>query len=73
MTIFYFPQYEHELFWRYFKRLNIFLAQYGYYVGKWKILDIVDEGVNSKTRAILVMYLALQIPSTRPSLACYQD
>jgi len=48
MAIFHFPQYEHELFCWYFKRLNSFLAQCEYYVGKWKILGILDEGVNSE-------------------------
>jgi len=49
MAIFQFPQFEHELFCWYFKRLNSFLAQCEYYVGKWEILGIVDEGVNSET------------------------
>ena len=53
MAIFHFPQYEHELFCWYFKRLNVFLAQCEYYVGKWKILGIVDEGVNTETRILL--------------------
>ena len=53
MAVFHFPQFEHELFWRYFKRLNVFLTQCGYRIGKWKILDIVDEGVNRETRALL--------------------
>jgi len=33
--------------------MHAFIAQYGYYVGKWKILDIVDEGVNNKTDTLL--------------------
>ena len=53
MTTFHFPQFENELFWRYFKCLNVFLTQCGYYVGKWEILDIVDEDVNSETRVLL--------------------
>ena len=53
MTIFHFPQFEHELFFWYFKDLNAFLTQCGYCVGKWKILDIIDESVNSKTRILL--------------------
>jgi len=48
-----FPQYEHELFCWYFKCLNAFLAQCGDCVGKWKILGIVDEGVNSESRILL--------------------
>jgi len=47
-----FPQFEHELFCWYFKRLNAFLAKYGYCVGKWKILGIID-GVNDKTLILL--------------------
>ena len=53
MVIFHFLQFEHELFWRYFKCLNAFLTQSGYCVGKWKILDIVDESVTSETRVVL--------------------
>jgi len=30
MANFHFFQFERELFWRYFKRLNVFLAQGGY-------------------------------------------
>ena len=37
----------------YFKRLNAFLAQCGYHVGKWEILGIVDEGVNSEIQILL--------------------
>jgi len=44
---------EHELFCWYFKRLKAFLAQCDYCVGKWEILGILDEGVNSETRIIL--------------------
>ena len=53
MAIFHFPQYEHELFCWYLKRLNAFLAQCGYCVDKWEILGIVDEGVNSEIRILL--------------------
>ena len=53
MVIFYFPQFEHELFWRHFKLLHIFLGQSGYFVGIWKILNIVDEDVSSETRTLL--------------------
>ena len=53
MAIFHFPQYEQELFCWYFKRLNVFLAQCEYFVGKREIIGIVDEGVNSKTRILL--------------------
>jgi len=33
--------------------LSAFLAQCGYCVGKWEILDIIDEGVNSKNQILL--------------------
>ena len=45
MAIFHFPHFQHELFYRYFKRLNAFLAQCGYCVGKWEILGIIDKSV----------------------------
>jgi len=53
MVVFHFLQFEHELFWRYFKHLHAFLAQCGYCVNKWEILNIVDVGVNTKIRALL--------------------
>ena len=53
MAIFHSPQYEHELFCWYFKRLNAFLAQCGYCVGKWESFGIIDEGVNNETRILL--------------------
>jgi len=53
MVIFYFPQFEHELFWSYFKCLNIYLTQCNCDVGKSEILDVVDEGVNSETLILL--------------------
>ena len=37
----------------YFKRLNVFLAQCDYCVGKWECLDIVDKGVNNETLILL--------------------
>ena len=53
IAIFHFSQFKHELFWRYFKRLNIFRTQCGYCVGKLETLDIVDEGVNNETQTLL--------------------
>jgi len=53
MYIFHFPQYENELFWRYYDRLHIFLAHYDYCSEKWKIPIIVYEGVNCETHALL--------------------
>jgi len=53
MTIFHFSQFKHELFCWYLKCLNAFLAPCGYCVGKWKILGIIDEGVNNETQILL--------------------
>jgi len=53
MTSFHFPQCEHELFWKYYDRLHDFLVHYGYYLEKWKILNIVYEGVNYETHTLL--------------------
>jgi len=53
MTILHFPQFEHELFWKYFKRLSAFLTWWSYCLGRWEILDIIDDGVNSKTWTLL--------------------
>ena len=53
MAIFHFPQFQHELFYWYFRRLNAFLAQCDYCVSKWEILGIIDEGVNNETRLLL--------------------
>ena len=53
MSGFHFPQYEHELFWRYYDRLHAFLAHYGYCLEKWELLDTVFLGVNYETRALL--------------------
>ena len=55
MAICHFFQYEQELFYRYWDRLHAYLAQcdsYVYLYGKWKILHVVDEGVNCVTRAL---------------------
>ena len=41
------------MFCWYFKRLSVFLAQCGYCVDQWKILGIVEEGVNNETRILL--------------------
>ena len=47
------PQYENEVFWKYYDRLQAFLAHYAYCLDKWVLLDTVCEGVNSETRALL--------------------
>jgi len=55
MAIFLFSQFYHKLFWRYFKRLHVFLAPCGYFVRKWQILVIVEEGVNMKPELFSLM------------------
>ena len=49
----YFPQYEHELFWRYYDRLHAFLAHCDYCLEKWEILNTVYVGVNYEAHALL--------------------
>jgi len=53
MSILHFLQYAHDLFWRYYDRLHAFLAHYGYCIEKWEILNMVYEGMNCETRALL--------------------
>lgn len=53
MSSSHFPQYEHELFWRYYDRLHAFLTHDDFYLEKWKILNTVYEGVNCETRTLL--------------------
>ena len=49
MAIFHFPRHEHKLFWRYFDCLSNFMAQYGYCLGRWKIVNVFNEGVKGET------------------------
>ena len=53
MPSFHFPQYENELFWRYYDRLDVFLAHCDYHLEKWELLDIVYEGMNRETHTLL--------------------
>ena len=53
MSFSHFPQYEHELFWRYYDRLHAFLAHCDFYLEKWKILNTVYKGVNCEARTLL--------------------
>ena len=43
------------MFCWYSKRLDVFVPKCGYYIGKWEILGIVDEGLNNET-IILLQY-----------------
>jgi len=54
MAIFHFSQFEHEPFRQYLSRLNDYRAQYVFSMyEKWKICDIVLEGITHETRATL--------------------
>ena len=53
MISFHFSQCEHELFWNYYDRLHDFLTHYGYCLEKWKILNMVYEGMTCETCAPL--------------------
>ena len=54
MAIFHFPQFEHEPFWQYLSRLNDYRVQYVLFMyEKWKICDVVLEGITHETRATL--------------------
>ena len=53
MSGFHFPQYEHELRWRYYDRLHAFLARCDYCLEKWELLDTAYKGVNCETHALL--------------------
>ena len=53
MSGFHFPQYEYELFWRYYDKLLAFLAHCTYRLEKWELLDTVCESVNCETHGLL--------------------
>ena len=49
MASFYFPQLEHEVFWRYLSRLNDFRTQcIDRYFEKWKIFQVIFKGLNDE-------------------------
>ena len=51
MTSFYFPQFEHKVFWRYLSRLNEFRGQcVDYYIEKWEICKLIFEDLNDEYR-----------------------
>jgi len=55
MAIFHFPHWEQELFYNCLDCLHAYVAQCascGYLYGKWKMLYVVDEGMNCETRAL---------------------
>ena len=54
MSIFHFSQFEHEPFSQYSSRLNDYRAQYVHFTyEKWKIYEVVLEGITRETQAIL--------------------
>ena len=57
MASFYFHQFAHEIFWQYLSRLNEFHTQcVDYYFEKWKIYQVIFEGLNDEYRAMLRLY-----------------
>jgi len=54
MAIFYLHQFEHKPFWQYLSRLNDYHAQYMHFMyEKWKICNVVVEGITHEARATL--------------------
>lgn len=52
MTSFHFPQFEHELFWRYYWRLGDFLPP-NHGIEQWEICQVMYNGLNEETRALV--------------------
>ena len=50
MSVFHFPQNEHELFWSYFSRFNDYRAQLNHNFEKWKICEVIAVGLNVESR-----------------------
>jgi len=59
MAVLYFLQDENEYLWMYFDRLNNFIAQHCYCLGKQKILNVINEGLNGETRTFLQYFMFL--------------
>jgi len=54
MASFYFPQFEHEIFWQYLSRLNEFRAQcVDYCFEKWEIYQVIFESLNDEYRGLV--------------------
>ncbi|KAK9724445.1 hypothetical protein RND81_05G072500 [Saponaria officinalis] len=53
MTIFYFPQFEHEPLYAYWDRLESCIVQCGYYVDIWEMCHMIYDGVNCETRLLI--------------------
>ena len=50
MSVFNFPQYEHEPFWSYLSRLNEYRAQLNHNFQNWEICEVIIDGLNIKSR-----------------------
>lgn len=50
MASFQFPQFEHEIFWKYFSRFNDFCAQLNFSFEKWELCQVIYEGLNTEFR-----------------------
>jgi len=48
MPVFNFPQLEHEPFWRYLSKLNVYRAQLNCTFEKWKICEVIVLGLNAE-------------------------
>ena len=52
MAIFYFPQFENEVFWRYYYRLGDFVGP-NHGIEEWDMCLVIYEGLNEETRFIV--------------------
>jgi len=58
MAIFHISQVKHEPFWQYLSRLNDYHSQCVHFkYKKWKICNVVHEGITHKSQAILEFML----------------
>ena len=53
MPVFNFPQLEHEPFWRYLSKLNVYRAQLNCTFEKWKICEVIVLGLNVEFRGVV--------------------
>lgn len=52
MTLYSFPQYDGDVFWRYIDKLKSYLARCGDLgLERWEVIKIIYEGLNHETRA----------------------
>lgn len=53
MPVFNFPQLEHEPFWSYLSRLNVYRAQLNQTFEKWKFCEVIVLGLNTEFRGVV--------------------